>query len=937
MSLDVPGYPQPFVFCYTQVNANTNFWGYGEENHTTGCVNVTVECPEIQYYERRGFLGYAMQSVKLPSGDAWRFYYDSAPNGDTTTVSYGTLSRITSPTGGSISYCYQLGIPPHTELPSDVIVNGTNTEPLVPLLSRRIVDPAGGSIDCSSTGSIPLTASEWDYAMTTPSSDAFPSDITTTSNVAPIATKVTNPDSTYTVYNYLIQSNYFLPATKDGVVTDTYDPRITGNPRVKREIQNNLVENIPQVEPEIGGEYQVESVTTPSNGSVLLDGQTVSDFYRSYDISSSYNAQNMFNAGAISCVYDYYGTDVDGSCHMQPPASMSLGIATWSSDGPRQATTQYEAMSNPSYAEANLLDLPASVTTTENGATATTNYTYDESGYVPSGANIGHLTSVTQVNNSGPNVTTHTAWDSYGMIDHTVDGKGTTTSTNSQWDSIHLFPTVVTSPLGQEEFAHDPNTGALLSHTDLNGQTTTYTYDTAGRPLTVHTPDLAGAGTYSSTQCYPDANTAIEYQAQQTPLSSPSADGKTCAAAAADTIVTTVKADGLERVTDTIVQSAPGGAIDVTKQYDGFDRVVKVSNPYLVGSSPVWTTSHYDAAGRVYEEDEPDGISKKTWTFSGPVTTATDESGKSTQSTVDLLGRVVQVMEPTSTNPTPSIPTQYTYDLNGLRSVYQQGDGSVPARSRSFTYDSLSRLILSTNPETGTICYGTTGGAVPNGYNCTAGYDANGNLQAKTDARGITTNYTYDSSNRLIMKTYSYDPSGVPSSCYRYDTATNGIGKLGAEWTQPGYCPATAPSTGYKTKRTFFAYDAVGRVLSEQQCVLTNCTTTTPPSCPNASASQTYCYDLAGNLTWYASGTASISYIGGLAFTNTYDAANRLSTVSSSWSDSLHPSSLFIANPSTGYTPAGALQNFNLGPQIVVKKTYDNFRLWPTSEVATHP
>src|SRR6202012_3975227 len=96
----------------------------------------------------------------------------------------------------------------------------------------------------------------------------------------------------------------------------------------------------------------------------------------------------------------------------------------------------------------------------------------------------------------------------------------------------------------------------------------------------------------------------------------------------------------------------------------------------------------------------------------------------------------------------PSMETDYSYDtLGNLITATQWGGAanSLGARIRSYTYDSASRLITSVNPETGTICYG-----VWSGSSCVNGYDSNGNLSAKTDARGTTTSYQYDALNRLV-------------------------------------------------------------------------------------------------------------------------------------------------------------------------------------------
>jgi len=73
--------------------------------------------------------------------------------------------------------------------------------------------------------------------------------------------------------------------------------------------------------------------------------------------------------------------------------------------------------------------------------------------------------------------------------------------------------------------------------------------------------------------------------------------------------------------------------------------------------------------------------------------------------------------------------------LGNLTSVLQNG-----SRARSFSYDSLSRLLTSTNPEVGTITYT---------------YDANSNVLTKKDARNITTTYAYDALNREKSTTYS--------------------------------------------------------------------------------------------------------------------------------------------------------------------------------------
>ena len=65
----------------------------------------------------------------------------------------------------------------------------------------------------------------------------------------------------------------------------------------------------------------------------------------------------------------------------------------------------------------------------------------------------------------------------------------------------------------------------------------------------------------------------------------------------------------------------------------------------------------------------------------------------------------------------PNQGTSYSYSaLDNLTRVTQG------AQTRTFAYDSLSRLTSASNPESGTVAYT---------------YDNNGNLTQRTDARGV--------------------------------------------------------------------------------------------------------------------------------------------------------------------------------------------------------
>lgn len=181
-------------------------------------------------------------------------------------------------------------------------------------------------------------------------------------------------------------------------------------------------------------------------------------------------------------------------------------------------------------------------------------------------------------------------------------------------------------------------------------------------------------------------------------------------------------------------------------------------------------------------------------------------------------------------------PTYYTYDaLGNLIEVQQQGGSTDSSqwRTRTFVYDSLSRLTSASNPESGTTTYN---------------YDANGNLLTKTGARRITTTYSYDALNRLTGKTYS---DSEPAVTYGYD------GVAGAVNCPPASTPANpignhtsmCDAAGDET----WGYDQMNRVATDQR------------KSNGVTKSSSYSYYLDGSLKTltYPSGRAVTYQVGG--------------------------------------------------------------------------
>jgi RHS repeat-associated protein len=188
--------------------------------------------------------------------------------------------------------------------------------------------------------------------------------------------------------------------------------------------------------------------------------------------------------------------------------------------------------------------------------------------------------------------------------------------------------------------------------------------------------------------------------------------------------------------------------------------------------------------------------------------------------------------------------TLYSYDaLGNLLCVEQHGgvtggtgcssspgpsDATNVWRIRRFTYDSLSRLTSSENPETfsyaGKISYT---------------YDANSNLVSKTALSpnqpttgssfySVTTSYAYDALNRLTGKTYAdNDPSNANLTspvAYGYDA----VAPTGCPTATPPTLTETPPASypvGRRTSMcdgsgaTSWQYDQMGRVLTERRII----------------------------------------------------------------------------------------------------------------------
>ena len=449
----------------------------------------------------------------------------------------------------------------------------------------------------------------------------------------------------------------------------------------------------------------------------------------------------------------------------------------------------------------------------------------------------GNLGRVVRWLADGSDVATSFRYDICGNVREVTDPRNQRTTTSYTTGTQYAYPSQVTNPVGHSEtFTYDySNThkrgfGYQISQTDANGQETEFEYDLMGRLRSTIFPDGGEEHRY-----YSDLDLSVQHggdyvfsdRSSSLPL-------RTRVYRQIDRgleQVTLSITDGLGRIVLTGTENSAGdnAAIDnqdyidwVSTEYDDNQRPYRSSNPVSLGSSvePVsssfsWTANSYDGLDRVTSIATPDGQSV-TMTYENNQKAVTDQVGAKKQVFYDGLGRIslVRMANPANNAVTEAngYDTGYSYDvLDNLTRVrqYTMGDRST-YQERSFVYDSLSRLGSETHPESGTASYR---------------YDANGNLKRRTDARGISTTYSYDSLDRLETTDYT---DGTPTTTVTYDQGANGKGR-----------PATASggSGADAFHYHYDGYDGMGRVLNLRTTL------------GSRQFDAVYCYNFVGGIT----------------------------------------------------------------------------------------
>ncbi len=813
--------------------------------------------------------GGVLQSIVLPNGTAWTFEYTNDGPRD--------LAKITFPTGATLSYVW-------TSPPLRTWSGNPGTDPLnfTRGIAVRTLDPANGGPVSRTTYSYPSG-----FPFTTIVTDAAGND--TVHLFGQFGTQL-----------YETTTQFYQGSSSGGTPLKTIQNSYSGPASPFSDAPVAMLTGQTTIWPN-GQQRQTQYDYTTRSQNFVSTGEKNLSWFGMYDNQGNFLYNNSTLASAVRQVSATREYD-------------------WGANAPgpllHQTVTGYLWQNNGNYLANNLIDLVSSTTVYDGSGNraAQTLFGFDETPLIGSGISTqldssppvpgGNTTSVTNVvltpanacnsnTASTTNIVTRTQYFDTGEVARHIDALGNATTFSYSPAFAGALPTGVCNALGQcITTSYDFNTGLKTSVTDANGQIASYQYDTMKRLTKIINPAQVVNGSAISgadTITYADTPGALSV------LSSAQQDGST-------SITRLAFFDGLGRAVGTQLND-PRGNVFTQTTYDSMGRPATASNPYRSTSEATYgiTQTNYDALGRVTLLTHPDG-STEVSNYSRRAVQALDAGNGTSRvsliSQVDGLGRLTSVCEVTGATqvngdapgacgqdiPGTGFLTTYQYDsLGNLTGVSQ---GSV---TRSFVYDSASRLVSATNPESGTTCYQ---------------YDANGNVVARirpaanqsNPAVTVTTNYQYDALNRPTVTSYS--DSVTPTVTKHYDTTSelgitlnNTVGRLSAEYV-------TSPS-GQLLAGKVFSYDSRGNTIDNSQC--------TPQNCGGSTVFPTqYSYDLLGKPLTASNGVGTV-------FTYTFDGAGRLSGMTSSLSDGSHPGTLLSG---TNYNALGTLSSGSLGTAL---------------------
>jgi RHS repeat-associated protein len=530
--------------------------------------------------------------------------------------------------------------------------------------------------------------------------------------------------------------------------------------------------------------------------------------------------------------------------------------------------------------------------------------------------NIGTISAPTTTLRTAMNFT----YDTKGNTLAKTEAQGTAIEKTTTWTYDPTYSRVLTETVksvvnpAQNKVitnTYDSNTSNLLSVNEAGllgdgtpySSTSTYTYDSNGRILTIDGPrtDVSDITTYtydvngylaSTHQPIVGSTLYSNHDALGNPQTITDPNGNaTTYAYDVNGRVLTVKAPGDTATTQYFYVS--GGCSSC-----GGAGSNKIDHITLPEGNTIWYT--YDNMGNLstIKDDANNSINYTYDSEGNRLTEQIKDSGGALQKTLsyqyDALNRLAKIVNPDSTY------TQYSYDFRGNKSAIRNPNSAIT----SYTYDALNRLTSTLQPLSASTLYtydtnnnltsvkDTNNNTTtykfddrkklyqvisPDTGTTTNAYDPAGNLISKTDAKGVTISYVYDAANRLTKIDFPTDTDLV----YVYDTCVNGNGRL---------CSMTDASG-----TTALEYTAKGQIKKETKTI------------DSIQYVTQYTYDQNGNLK-------TMTYPSGRVITYNYSNDRAVSVLNNA------------ANLATnvGYKPFGGISSLTYGNGLAGSISYDN-------------
>ena len=412
-----------------------------------------------------------VQSIVLPNGSKWKFEYQA---------NEGDVTKITLPTGGSISYTWGSREPcsPNAEAPR---------------VATRTVDPGDGT-----------PARTWTYNW--PAAAPF---------------LVTDPQGNDTLYymnaatgcpRYESQRQVFQGASTGGTLLKTV------------QTQYEFVANPYDHSSTAGGAFPTSVTTIWPNGASTIQSKVVN------------NWDGPGNTGQFT----FYQIDPNSSTAYTSLYGDLFNIKNYdngtNTPGPllRETVNSYKFTADVNYKNNNLLDLLSSVQIKNVSGTqvALTTYGYDEAAYPlqasgvttqhtsPPNSYRGNQTSANRwLNTTGGYLSSHNYFYDTGTIQQAIDpGTHTTTYTySSAFAGAYPTQTQLNDTHSPDLASHislanyDFNSGVVLSTTDENSRATNYLYDLLSRPRQITYRTLGKWITRTTIRCLLQRVRALQF------------------------------------------------------------------------------------------------------------------------------------------------------------------------------------------------------------------------------------------------------------------------------------------------------------------------------------------------------------------------------------------------------------------------------------------